>query len=106
MGVERYMTPEQITEVAAEQLAKGFGFDYALLVLKHGLKVARRGWNGKGMFLLLIDPYLNGQYAVRELPEIVGTLSPYIAMKTADNKLVPWLASQTDMLAEDWTVVE
>lgn len=81
-------------------------FGLAVEALKIGKKVARKGWNGKGMFLLLIDPYLNNQYHVREEPAIVGTLVSYIAMKTADNKLVPWLASQTDVLAEDWQVVE
>lgn len=81
-------------------------FGSVIKALKEGKKVAREGWNGKGMFLLLIDPYLNNQYHVREEPGIVGTLVSYIAMKTADNKLVPWLASQTDVLAEDWRIVE
>ena len=80
-------------------------FSEALKALKMGNKVARQGWNGKGMFLLHIDPYINSQYAVVERSKMVGTLTPYIAMKTADNKLVPWLASQTDLLAEDWWLV-
>lgn len=81
-------------------------FGQAIEALKEGKKVARKGWNGKGMFLIYIFPYLNDQYEVTEKEEIVGTLLPYIAMKTADNGLVPWLASQTDMLAEDWELVE
>lgn len=38
--------------------------------------------------------------------EYGATALPWIGMKTADNKFVPWLASQTDMLAEDWAVIE
>jgi hypothetical protein len=81
-------------------------FGGAVTALKAGKKVARKGWNGKGMFLLYIDPFHNNQYRIIELEGLVGTLTAYIAMKTADNKLVPWLASQTDVLAEDWIIVE
>jgi len=80
-------------------------FGDAIRALRAGHRVARWGWNGKGMFLLLIDPYVTDQFTLAESPEIVGTLRSYIAMKTADNGLVPWLASQTDMLADDWEIV-
>lgn len=84
-------------------------FGVALFWLKNGNKVARAGWNGKGMFLFLVPgstfkvnrPPLLGIY-----PE--GTSIDYcqhIDMKTADGKIVPWLASQTDVLAEDWHIV-
>lgn len=72
-----------------------FGFGYAIGYLKIGRKVARQGWNGKGMWLELQTPTENSKMTL-----------PYIYMKTADDQLVPWLASQTDMLAEDWRVVE
>ena len=58
------------------------------------------------MFLIYIFPYINDQYTIIEKSGIVGTLAPYLAMKTADNQLVPWLASQTDILADDWCIVE
>lgn len=85
-------------------------FGQALTQLKNGAKVARNGWNGKGMFLFLVPgstfkvnrPPLLGIYP--EGTEI--NYCPHIDMKTADEKVVPWLASQTDMLAEDWIVVE
>lgn len=79
-------------------------FGDAVAALKEGLRVARKGWNGKGMWLNLI----HGQNYDVDAPLRFNTteLSPYIAMKTADNKLVPWLASQTDVLAEDWQIVE
>lgn len=78
-------------------------FGGALVMLKDGEKVARAGWNGKGMWLMLCIP--EGQYTLDSTGETYDRL-PYIYMKTADNKLVPWLASQTDVLAEDWTIVQ
>lgn len=70
-------------------------FGSAIKCLKMGNTVARAGWNGKGMWLALQVPDEHSKMSL-----------PYIYMKTADNKLVPWLASQTDMLCEDWCVVE
>lgn len=80
-------------------------FGEVIEALKQGNKVARTGWNGKGMWLSYLDPYHNKQFQLIE-KDIEGTFSPYIGMKTADNKYVPWLASQTDILAEDWIIVE
>ncbi len=70
-------------------------FGQAIEWLEAGHKVARAGWNGKGMWLALQVPDAHSKMSL-----------PYIYMKTADDKLVPWLASQTDVLAEDWLVVE
>ena len=68
-----------------------FGFDTAIRLLKEGHRVARAGWNGKGMWIALSP----GNPAL-----------PCITMKTATGEiLMGWLASQTDMLAEDWEVV-
>jgi hypothetical protein len=84
-------------------------FGWALIQLKMGEKVARKGWNGKGMFLFLVGgstfkvnrPPLLGIY--EEGTEI--NYHAHIDMKTADGQIVPWLASQTDVLAEDWELV-
>ena len=81
-------------------------FGKALEVLKNGKKVAREGWNGKGMFLLFVPSEKWGIIEKIGLGIPKGNLLPWIGMKTADGKFVPWLASQTDMLAEDWIVVE
>lgn len=84
-------------------------YGQALEALEGGYRVCRRGWNGKGMWLVIVRPYdelLQGfvWYRVSDIaPE--NCLS-WIGMKTADGKFVPWLASQTDMLAQDWEVVE
>ena len=70
-------------------------FGQALKILKKGGKVSRQGWNGKGMWLMLQRPDKHSKMTL-----------PYIYMKTVTNDLVPWLASQTDMLAEDWGTPE
>ena len=87
-------------------------FQYALTALKEGLKVERSGWNGKGMFLFLNPGSEVTVSEDRPLASVfpVGTsckMLSYIMMKTADPGLVlvPWLASQTDILADDWSIV-
>ena len=85
-------------------------FGNAIEALKEGKRVARAGWNGKGMFLFLV-PGINFIVNREPLLSIMGegaqiTYRPHIDMKDAEGKVVPWLASQTDMLAEDWQVVE
>ena len=83
-------------------------FGQAVELLKQGKKVARKGWNGKGMYLLLateIDFVTKADLSDMQHEEGELTL-PAIVMKTVDNKfVVGWLASQTDMLAEDWVIV-
>lgn len=92
----------------SEDLTSGASFGSAIEALKRGERVARLGWNGRGMFLYLIKGadlqkglgYGFGEYIGE--PSFVDT----ICMKTADSKLVAgWLASQTDMLANDWVVI-
>lgn len=90
------------------KLIKGITFSEALEMLKLGYKVAREGWNGKGMFLLYIKHYeVNADLPIWEENRGLefSPLLPWIGMKTADNCFVPWLCSQTDMLAEDWCIV-
>ncbi|MFK5600227.1 DUF2829 domain-containing protein [Methylobacterium sp. HMF5984] len=91
---------------------RGLTFGQAIEQLKAGDRVARDGWNGKGMFLLLV-PGSTGLTVDEGRPLAragipVGTTFnylPHIDMWTAQGDFVPWLASQTDMLAEDWCVV-
>ena len=85
-------------------------FGSALQALKHGQKVAREGWNGKGMFLFLVP---GSVFTVNRAPlwgiYPEGTeinYRPHIDMKTVDGEIVPWVASQTDLLADDWCIVE
>ena len=88
-------------------------FGKAIESLQAGLKVARAGWNGKGMFLVLIPgstiPVSADRPLGKALPEKVGQVvqyQPHIDMYTAQGTLVPWLASQSDVLAQDWEVVK
>lgn len=96
----------------AYRATEGMSFGLAIEALKLGARVARAGWNGKGMWLVL-DP----GSVVSEVREgsayhkagVTGsfTINPHIDMKTATGEMQPgWLASQTDMLADDWQLVE
>ena len=81
-------------------------FGQAIELLKQGKRVARKNWNGKGMFLLYVPSEKWGIIDKINLGIPKGNLLSWIWMKTADGKFVPWLASQTDILAEDWEMVE
>ncbi len=92
-------------------------FGEALKALKEGRKVARKGWNGRGMYIYLTDG--------REIPErewiertpaqetnlterMNGkvTILPHIDMVSAHGeRVIGWLASQTDMLSDDWEII-
>ncbi len=75
-------------------------FGEAIKALKDGKKVTRDGWNGKGMFLF----YVGGGTMTHPVFDYEIDALPYIAMKTATGEVVPWLASQTDLLADDWVI--
>lgn len=80
----------EVKHTSVSEMAFGSALEY----LRQGKRVARKGWNGKGMWLELQVPDQNSKMTL-----------PYIWMKTADENKVPWLASQTDMLALDWGIV-
>lgn len=80
-------------------------FQEALRQLGCGERVARAGWNGKGMWIVMV-PHSDWSTCLDDdLPRDV-VHAPFIAMKTADNMFVPWLASQTNLLAKDWDIVD
>lgn len=120
----RAMSPEaQMDEIDKLYAPEGPGlkvtydlnFSAALWDLKMGKRVARKGWNGKGRWLVLVDPKTTTVAKFGAGPtEYAGNamldngsypILPWIGMKTADDKFVPWLASQTDLLAADWGVL-
>lgn len=70
-------------------------FGDTIRALRAGQRLRRAGWNGKGMWVELQVPDKGSKMTL-----------PYIFMRTAQGDLVPWLASQTDMLAEDWELAE
>lgn len=88
----------------AYRLTAGMNFGLAIEAMRKGLKVARAGWNGKGIHIEIQVPDANSKMS-----------SPYIFIDTtglqtdnaaAPKSLVPWLASQTDMLADDWQIID
>jgi hypothetical protein len=74
-----------------ERTQRHYTFSEALILLKQGKRLTRTGWNGAGQWISLQTPDNNSKMSL-----------PYIYMQTAQGDLVPWLASQTDLLAEDW----
>ena len=72
-----------------------FGIGKAVKVMMEGGRVTRPGWNGKGMWLELQRPDEHSKMTL-----------PYVYMRTAQGDLVPWLASQTDILAVDWMLAD
>lgn len=103
-----------------EQTIQTFDFGEAIRNLKAGKRVARIGWNGKGMYLYLVHGTTVNKENLRNEASValvndeiamhntgVATFLPHIDMRTANGDVcVGWLASQTDMLAEDWVIVE
>lgn len=94
---------------AAYQPTTAMSFGHALAAIKAGKRVARSGWNGKSMFLFLVN---GSRFTVNREPlmSILGegaevNYHAHIDMRTADGTIVPWLASQTDVLANDWYII-
>jgi len=81
-------------------------FSTALDAIKNGNRVTRAGWNGKGMFIFMVP----GSVFLVNRPPLLGIFPEgtevryhaHVDMKTADGQIVPWLCSQTDLLADDW----
>jgi len=84
-------------------------FSEALVCLKNGRRVARSGWNGKNMFLFLVP----GSTFIVNRPPLLGiypegteiTYRSHIDIKSANGEVVPWVASQSDLLESDWVIV-
>lgn len=108
-------SPKDVFEEAYRP-ADGLTFGLAIEALKKGLQVARAGWNGKGMWLVLVPGTPTAQLTPgTPYADALGMTSceilPHIDMWTVNAEgrramLPGWVASQTDMLAEDWRIVE
>lgn len=105
-------SPLDVFNNSYRQVSNGLTFGEALEAMKIGKKVGRQGWNGKGMYLYLVQegrypPTTKAGRAIAVMqPDGLVPYAPYIAMKTAQHYVVPWLASQTDMIGEDWEVID
>jgi hypothetical protein len=83
-------------------LNQKLSFGDAIAALKAGSKVCRAGWNGKGMYVFIVEA---DEWTLTNGVNDGVPLLPFIALVTADKTQVPWLASQTDILAEDWEIL-
>jgi GT2 family glycosyltransferase len=92
IGQEKFIIPFNKTIIMEEQM---FDFGLGLNILKDGKRICRKNWNGKGQFIQLQMPDTNSKMTL-----------PYIFISTVSGDLVPWLASQTDLLAQDWIEVK
>lgn len=93
----------------AETSTDTFSFSRALELLKNGARVARKGWNGKDMFVLMINGHavaesINACYGDGN-NEVNVPVRDALYLYTTTNDLVAWVASQTDLLADDWQIV-
>lgn len=84
-------------------------FGRALVYLRDGARLARDGWNGRDMFVVYQKGYPNGIAINGNTAEATGIpagtvccFRPYLMMRTADGDFVPWVASQSDLLSDDW----
>lgn len=99
---DQWVIPSETFARTYEEVKQDFG--WSIRQLKAGNKVARKGWNGKGIFIELQVP---DEYSKMTHPYIfIDTTGLQTENPDAPKSRVPWLASQTDMLAEDWEVVE
>ena len=101
--------PLSVEEIMSLRPAEFMDFGLALEAVKQGKRIARKGWNGKGMFLYYVPAAAYPPSTDVAKAAFGGENVPYgayIAMKTAQGNVVPWLASQTDMLAVDWYIVD
>lgn len=92
--VHRKLAADQ-ADLAALTLGEPGGIGWALGVMREGNTVRRRGWNGKNMYLALEKPAAGSKMTL-----------PYVFMRTAQGDFVPWLCSQSDLLADDWEVAD
>lgn len=103
-------SPAEVFNNTFSEFDNGLSFGQAIDFIKGGERVCRAGWNGKGMFLFFIKgstvsvntPPLTHLYPVGHKIKFL----PSINMKTADGSIVPWLASQSDVLADDWMLLD
>jgi len=107
-------SPKKVFERAYRKVS-GMTFGLAIEAAKKGYKIARNGWNGKGMFIYIVNGTILEKQLLRGevsnvmkdvlVPEV--KICSHFDMKAADGSIVVgWLASQTDMLSEDWLIVE
>ena len=103
-GFYESWSPKDVFEEAYRETS-GMPFGLAIEATKKGYCVARKNWNGKGMWIWYCDvSEAEGKWGCSN-GEIYNRI-PYLYFKSADDCIVPWVASQTDILSDDWYIVE
>lgn len=111
-------SPKDVFEEAYREV-NGMSFGLAIEAAKLGLKIARTGWNGKNMFVVYMPPLHLPPFNTQEpgpkvndrTAKFIGEdtpldCQPYFAMFNAQKQWIPgWVASQSDMLADDWQII-
>ena len=77
------------------------GIGWAVKCMQNGHRVRRAGWNGKGMWLAHLPA---GDFLATDMPN--ARMQAFVVMKTTDETVVPWLCSQSDLLATDWELAD
>lgn len=110
-GYESWSPKDAFEEAYRPTNAMSFGL--AIEAAKKGKKIARLGWNGKGMWVVYRTGYPDGIPCNKNTADAVGIpegslfkVRPYLQMKCVDGSFQMWLASQSDILADDWYIVE
>lgn len=95
------------------QIMEGFGFGIAIHALKRGHRVARKGWNGKGQFVVYQKGYPEGIPCNKQTAEAWGLsegdlfrCEPYLQLKMVNGSHSMWVPSINDVLAEDWEILD
>lgn len=102
----RAWSPKDVFD-AAYRPVSGLTYGLALEAKRMGKKVARAGWNGKGMWVRRIDLYSDSEFRVREVEPCTGTFMPFFVIYTPwDGKLNTWVPSISDTQAEDWQIID
>lgn len=96
-------SPKNVFEEAYREI-DNMSFGLALEALRKGFKVARKGWNGKGIYIEMQNP---DEHSKMTQPYLyIVTTNLITNNQYAPKGIVPWLPSQTDILAEDWLIIE
>lgn len=105
-------SPKDVFEEAYRR-TDNLTFGLAIEAAKKGAKITRLGWNGKGMWVVYRTGYPEGIPCNENTAKAVGIpegslfkVRPYLQMKCVDGSFQMWLASQSDILADDWAIVE
>ncbi len=98
--MERMSTAQAMKAFEKEEVLFETDFGEALKHLKNGGKAARHRWAENGMWIRLVEPEGTSDF------DYGMVNSPYLELKTMAETLIPWVASQEDLLAEDWMLLE